>query len=715
MDRIESGVKESLAALAPCRALHPFYSSVTGNKVDGRELDAQYWWQNIRQPVLFESAIKNLQATGVNIFIEIGPHAVLRSYLNDCVKDGGAEGRVIATLTRGDDGPQRIWDACAQAMIAGAAIDWSRLLQSPGHFLPLPNYPWQRERYWHPVTSEATGMLERRKVHPLLGYPLRQQPQTWENQLDTHAIPSLADHVVGDATVFPGTGFVELALAAALAWLPGECAEIEDLEIRTPLILSSEHAAAIRLQIEEQDGTMRIMGREYAGTDPWTLHGVGRILREPSELALNLRCPALPLRQPDFNSASHAGLTQAAGLAYGPAFQCIDHGWTEKKSVLAVFKIPDCIAVEVGQMLLHPALLDCTFQLIIQLLREQVELQEGTTFVPIRMGRIVFRKSSAPPRCAQATLIRQTAQSLSVDFTVFDAEGTAIAVIREARFRRLRLQKGAAGRLRFLDYHFVPMPLAGSTDPASVIPFKRVQSVFADVARRSALSGIHRRYTQEVDPLLESLCSQWTLEALHSLAADGQHLSRQKLQVCVAANPELEPFFAHLLSQALEDQTLTLAPDGWIIQPAQDEQASAQDIWNSLIADYPDYFRLVHTVGRIGIHLAAILEGTLIPSQVWPGKMSMATLICQVLGGDGKQKIGQALRQLVAQSLRQLPEGSRLGVVEIGQRVPSYAGDISAAMDFRCCDCIFAGTSPDPVGGCRRAARALSPHRISPD
>jgi phthiocerol/phenolphthiocerol synthesis type-I polyketide synthase C len=69
----------------------------------------------------------------------------------------------------------------------------------------------------------------------------------------------------------------------------------------------------------------------------------------------------LPARDPDFDRASHALLTRAVGIAYGPAFQCIDHGWIEGRSVLAVYRIPDAVDSQLAQTHLHPALLDCAF------------------------------------------------------------------------------------------------------------------------------------------------------------------------------------------------------------------------------------------------------------------------------------------------------------------------------------------------------------------
>src|SRR5271154_4667518 len=94
---------------------------------------------------------------GINIYVEIGPHSALRHYIQDCLNDVGVTGRVMTTGARGDDSPQRIYAGVSQALIAGATVDWQRLLPWPGRHVRLPNYPWQREPYWHTVTSASIG------------------------------------------------------------------------------------------------------------------------------------------------------------------------------------------------------------------------------------------------------------------------------------------------------------------------------------------------------------------------------------------------------------------------------------------------------------------------------------------------------------------------------------------------------------------------------
>ena len=693
MDEIELGVRQSLAALRPRKSQIPFYSTVTGEALDGRELNAAYWWRNIRNPVLFERAVNNIQDDGSNIFIEVGPHAIMRGYINDCLSLRDMQGRVIPTLARGDDDPQRVSGAVSEAIIAGARVDWPHVFPAPGQFKQLPNYPWQRERHWHPVTTQSIGLLERRKVHPLLGYRLQQHELTWENELDTLRNPMLADHVIGDAIVFPGAGFCELALAAAMAWHPGDFAEIEELEIRAPLLLSNEHTMLMRLSVDAQDGSLNVCSKEQFAEVPWTLHAVGRILREPHDVLLREERLVVPTRHPDFHGASHEMLTQAFGLGYGPAFQCIDYGWIKDGYALAALKTPQCIDADMHENHLHPALLDCTFQLIIQLLKDYSHAHSEAVFVPTNMGRIAFRAGTAAPGFARARVLRRTAHTLTAEFTVFDTDGLVIAVIKEARFRSVRLSKSAADHLRFLDYHGIPQPHANAPIGKPVIAFEIVRSAVAEVARRSALNGSHRRYSEEVDPLLDSLCSRFASQALQRLSSGGEILRTAQVLAYRTVSPEIEPFLDYLLMMAEDDQSVAKTDKGWRFLTDEAEQASAQDIWNSLVADCPDYFQIVHSVGRVGMNLGALLGGHLSLQEMYPQESSLTMLTRQVLGADGKREVGQVLRNLIEQGINQLPEGRRLGIVEISEGPPLFASDICGCMDFVCCDYEFASTS----------------------
>ena len=682
MDPLETGISATLSDITPSAATIPYYSTVTGGLLGGEGLDANYWWHNIRKPVLFEQAVGTMIATGINVLLEIGPATILRGYLNDCLKDAGVAGRVITTGTRNDDSPQRIWGAVSQTVLTGVAIDWQLIFPVRGGFVELPNYPWQRERHWHPSTPESLGLLNREKVHPLLGYRLPQQSLTWENQLDTLLFPVLADHVVGDATVFPGSGFAEMALAAAGIWSDDDFIEIEELEIRTPLILSKSRSKSVRTVIDSTDGSFTISGRDFAGSDPWELHASGRILKGSRPDAATVAPRHLPVRQADFTGSSHQLLTVAAGLAYGPGFQAIDHGWIEGQTVTAVFSPPAVIASELGQYHLHPALLDCSFQLIIQFLRDRVTVNEGTVFVPVRIGDLRLYERHGLPHTACATLRRHSPHSLTADFSLYSAAGSLLATVTEARFRAVRLGVGAASRhLDFLNYRAIPCPHPLARPVAAAIPFEQIRQDIGEIVRRPVVKGAYRRYSEEVDPLLDVLCSRFTLEALQSIAGSSALLTDESLQGIRRAQPDLVAYLDHLLAMSLADGSLVKAKNGYTLALDQRLQTSALDIWNSLFNDYPDYFPLIHGVARVGLHLHALLAEGAGRSQL-PPLSSLALLIQNVLGDSGRMKLALALQKILCATLDHLPPGRRLAVMEISDGVPVFAATLCQTLDF---------------------------------
>lgn len=698
MDGVELEVLQALAKLRPSETMIPFFSTVTGELIDGREMRAAYWWHNIRLPVLFAQVVKGLQAKGNNVFVEIGPHAVLRGYLNDAVmenaKDGEQTGRVITTLSRNDGRPQRIASAANQTIIAGCAMSWANLLPWRGRFVKLPNYPWQRETHWHPVTSQAGGGLARRKDHPLLGYRLAQHEFTWENVLDTKQYPALADHVVGEATVFPGSGFAELAIAAALNIYVGDSASIEELEIRLPLILTEEHSKIVRVSIDPSDGGFTVRARELESDDAWNIHAVGRILREPNRHAFDENQLSLPERSPDFDAASHQLLTVAAGLRYGPAYRAILHGWVNRRTAIALLAVPASIKLEVSQSYLHPALLDCTFQLIIQLLREhpatQDAMRSGLTFVPTRIERITFRSGASGtatrPAAARATLLRYTRQSIVAEFSLFDETGRVIARLQGVRFRSMRLQKSAADRVRFLAERAIPAPHRMSPVAVALLTFEEVHLAMSETIRRCAVAGLHRRYIDEVDPLLDEVCSQFGIGALRELSENKLELSYAFLEGVYEMRPDVAPFLRHIINAAADDGLLLAADAGYHFPTTDSGQPAPEEIWNSLVSDYPDCFDIVHQVGRVGHHLAASVSKRTSDDPAMRRHEPRLAAIAHVLGAQGRQRIGETLREMIATAQARRSDDQRLGIVEISESPPLFAADICAAINFDFCD-----------------------------
>ncbi|TXL83281.1 type I polyketide synthase, partial [Streptomyces sp. IB2014 016-6] len=130
------------------------WSTVTGELVEAGELDAEYWYRNLREPVLFESAVRAVNAQGNGLFIEIGPHPVLSLAMEQTVTDG----RVLHTLRRDQPDEAQMLRSLGEAWSAGLPVAWGELLPA-AEPVALPTYAFQRHRYWldAPAATVAAG------------------------------------------------------------------------------------------------------------------------------------------------------------------------------------------------------------------------------------------------------------------------------------------------------------------------------------------------------------------------------------------------------------------------------------------------------------------------------------------------------------------------------------------------------------------------------
>lgn len=688
MNPIEAQVIADLAHIRPRTGSIPFYSTVVGGELDGTRLDSRYWWQNIRFPVLFQGALDALVRLDFNLFVEVGPHPILRSYVTDALNEHQAAGQVIATLLRKDHSPQLLERCAAKLMIAGAEPDWQACFPVTGANVRLPNYAWQRDRFQLPVSAESFGVLQRGRVHPLLGYPLADRALTWENRLDTQLFPTLADHKVGESVLFPGAGFTELALATALLHQPGEFVDIEELEIHNPLLLGTEGSKKIRVSIEEADGTLRITSRTLAQREEWVQHVVARLPGEARGVLLGGRAPALPQRPADFSGEQHLALTTAVGLNYGPAYQAVSAVWVEPACILAELAVPPAIREELASLHLHPALLDGAFQLITELLASQPSSNKGLAFIPVKFGRIAFTKAGGVPCLAEVRQLKRTEHSLLVDFTLFDAAGNAVLAIKDARFRGVRLQRDRSGDIKRMGH-------VGIAAPGQVVPVHRMATKGTPLADH--LQGLQddpaqARYLNEVEPLLDALCSSFVLDLVER---NGGRLSAGQVALWSQQGAVPGEFLATLLRHGEGDGSLVRAADGSWHAADHGERPASEAIWQELFQSYPEYFQVIHTVGRIGGHLAQLLDGSQRLEQLMPRETSGASLSRLVLGAAGQQRLLAGVRQSITQRLARLAGGQRLRVLELGFGGVSFIESLYAGIDFDRVDYTYCVQEPE--------------------
>ncbi|MGW1290240.1 type I polyketide synthase, partial [Streptomyces sp. NPDC002586] len=361
---VESIREQLLADLAGVQARPaevPFYSTVSGARIDTTGLDAGYWYTNLRQSVLFEPATRTLLDAGYGVFVECSPHPVLLHSIAETADAAGADITGLGSLQRDNGGPERVLAALGEAFVAGVPVDWAAVFTGmPVRSADLPTYAFQRERYWlgrSATTGDVTAAGLQTTGHPLLGaaVPVAEGGTLFTGRLSTATNPWLADHAVAGTTLLPGTALVELALGVGHDL---GCGHLTELTLQVPLVLPGQGALQLQLHVAAADDsghrTLSVHSRpEGADDTAWTQHATGLLAPQTAEPSFDLTAWPPQGAEPVPVEDAYARLA-GLGYDYGPAFQGLRAVWRRGDEIFAEVELP----VEAEGFALHPALFD---------------------------------------------------------------------------------------------------------------------------------------------------------------------------------------------------------------------------------------------------------------------------------------------------------------------------------------------------------------------
>ncbi|MEV1293654.1 type I polyketide synthase [Pseudonocardia sp. NPDC049635] len=372
VDRIEVPLRAGLVGVRPVDGETAFYSTVRGTRIDTTELDADYWYDNMRRTVRFDAAVRALLADGHDLFVELSPHPSLGIGIEEiAATDHPDLGAVVTgSLRRDEGGRARLMHGLAAAHVAGRPVDWSGLLpvEPAPRPLPLPARRPGGSRYW-----VAPDRADRPTSggHPFLGTRTTvagRGTEMFVGRISVDDHPWLTDHAVGDTVLLPGTGMLELAAYAA-----GESGfdEIAELTLQAPLQLRSGRATEIQVSvITSADDPGRAEVEVHARPAPtadetepmWTRHAGGWLTRDATgSVPAGPPTPAPPWppagAEPIDVESMYDDL-DGRGYRYGPTFRRVLRAWRHGTDLLAEIDGAPGDPAGPDGLLLHPAVSD---------------------------------------------------------------------------------------------------------------------------------------------------------------------------------------------------------------------------------------------------------------------------------------------------------------------------------------------------------------------
>ncbi|RKT54476.1 type I polyketide synthase [Saccharothrix australiensis] len=468
VEQLEDEILAVLAGIKPREGEVPVYSTLTGSVLSGAEMDAGYWFRNLRRTVGLQGAVERLAADGFGVFVECSPHPVLTLGVQETLDAAGSDAVVLGTLRRDEGGLARALTSLGEAHVAGVEPDWTAVVPG-GQRIDLPTYAFQRKRFWPklaPVVGDISAAGLNPANHPLLTAAVALADSDgllFTGRLSRATHPWLADHAVGDVALLPGTAFVELAVRA------GDqvgCPRVAELTLSAPLVVPAQGAVQVQVRVAAPDAEGRravtVHSRpeedepEWSGA-VWARHAEGVLVAAgavPDGLTGAWPPPgAQPVPVDDF----YAVLADA-GFEYGPAFQGLRAAWRDGEDVLAEVRLAADQAEHADRYGLHPALLDAALHPLGLLDRA------GGVRLPFAWRDVELHATGAT-----ALRVRLSRRGDGVSLLVADETGAPVAEVGDLVLRPV--DPRALGTPAELPYRvdWVPVPLGRAEAPHAVV------------------------------------------------------------------------------------------------------------------------------------------------------------------------------------------------------------------------------------------------------
>ena len=406
-----------------------FISSVTATEKTNN-FGPSYWVQNLTSPVRFSDALAELcriqhsearfSSDSVPCFIEVGPHSALSGPTRQILAQPSLEStgfRYLASLVRDHDSLHSILSLCGKLFELGYPLnlDPSTLFGSgKSHksvLHDLPSYPWDHSaKHWHESRLSKEFRLRSNPHHDLLGIRIPSatpfEPM-WRNILNVETLPWLRDHVVDNSIIFPGSGYLCMAIEALKQDLQDRQSvggAIRQYIIRdivfSKALLVPEPPGQIEIQLSLKSlkignardssgwNDFRVFSLSQEGV--WSENCRGSIMAEFSSAADGFESPcegsqtALALRERDrslkgqsqrgFSTSDFYQKLRSNGNDYGPNFSLLGDLRVNDLYVSATLQVPEFAACMPANFMqphvIHPATLDAIFHINLPLFLE---------------------------------------------------------------------------------------------------------------------------------------------------------------------------------------------------------------------------------------------------------------------------------------------------------------------------------------------------------
>ncbi|HJT56494.1 MAG TPA: beta-ketoacyl synthase N-terminal-like domain-containing protein [Ktedonobacteraceae bacterium] len=147
----------------------PYISNVSGTWITAQEATSpDYWVTHLRETVRFADGIQTLLREPYPLFLEVGPGRTLSMLIKQQPGDNARLARAFPSLRSTAEQPSErasLLITLGQLWQAGVHVDWQAFsARQQRRHIPLPTYPFERQRYWVDLQPDAPELRRRESV-----------------------------------------------------------------------------------------------------------------------------------------------------------------------------------------------------------------------------------------------------------------------------------------------------------------------------------------------------------------------------------------------------------------------------------------------------------------------------------------------------------------------------------------------------------------------
>ncbi|KAB8061474.1 SDR family NAD(P)-dependent oxidoreductase [Janthinobacterium sp. FT14W] len=290
----------------------------------------------------------------------------------------------------------------AQLWTRGVDMDWALLYgDAKPRRIPVPTYPFAKERYWNTLSADPFGQLSADRNSPFLHPLVQVNVSDFTTQCYSATFSGeesfLSDHRVrmpDGAThkVLPGVAMLEMARMAVTDALRGslDTPELCDTVWIRPVVVEEQKEIFISLAPGSRAGMndeieFRIHSRNN-GED--VVHCQGRAAVRPQPVPAPIDVKSLQ----HMNGARRDAVEiyaafDAMGLFYGAAHRGIEWFQAGQQQLLARLRLPQEVVAQKQHYVLHPSMLDSALQAMLGL-TDNWQVLPNTPLVPFALSSL---------------------------------------------------------------------------------------------------------------------------------------------------------------------------------------------------------------------------------------------------------------------------------------------------------------------------------------